>query len=57
MKKYTLRALTLLILISAASFGQVTSAELKKYIITMDSIETLKNQLTVSMNNLYKRQP
>ena len=34
--------------------AQITNEELKKYIITMDSIETLKNQLTVSMNNLSK---
>jgi hypothetical protein len=52
MKKFTV----LLIAMSALTCvqAQVTNEELKKYIITMDSIETLKNQLTVSMNNLSK---
>jgi hypothetical protein len=52
MKKFTL----LLIAMSAFTCvqAQITNEELKKYIITMDSIETLKNQLTVSMNNLSK---
>ena len=38
-----------------ASYGQsqeVSMEELKKYIHTMDSIETLKNDLTVKMNKL-----
>ena len=33
---------------------EISIAELKKYIVTMDSIETLKDQLSVTINNLSK---
>ena len=33
---------------------EITMDELKKYVVVMDSIETLKTNLTVSMNNLSK---
>ena len=41
-----------LILISTLASAQVTDADLKKYIVVMDSIETLTNQLTHKMNKL-----
>ena len=37
-----------------ASAQEVTIADLKKYIIAMDSIETLKNQLSATIANLSK---
>jgi predicted Zn-dependent protease len=54
MKLALLITLIALTLINTTGQAQITNEELKKYIITMDSIETLKNQLTVSMNNLSK---
>jgi hypothetical protein len=54
MKLNTFFVLLLLLMVVSTSHAQVANEELKKYILTMDSIETLKNQLTVSMNNLAK---
>lgn len=54
MKLTTLITLTALTLIFSTGQAQISTEELKKYIITMDSIETLKNQLTISINNLSK---
>lgn len=54
MKFSILIVLTTLTLITTAGQAQISNEELKKYIVTMDSIETLKNNLSVSMNNLSK---
>lgn len=44
-----------LLIISVPVFSQeISNDELKKYIITMDSLEVLKNQLTTTINNLSK---
>ena len=52
MRLKTLIIITCLTLTSTLSNAQITDIELKKYIVVMDSIETLKNQLTAKMNNL-----
>ena len=44
-----------LLISSTSSFSQqISDAELKKYIVTMDSLEVFKNQLTATINNLSK---
>lgn len=53
MKKVLLLALWLASFTSVNA-QKITSEELKKYIITMDSLEVLKNQLTTTINNLSK---
>lgn len=52
MKLSTLLLLTIFTLTSALSSAQVSDLELKKYVVVMDSITTLKNHLTAKMNDL-----
>jgi hypothetical protein len=33
---------------------EITNEELKKYVLTMDSLDVLKNQLTIKINNISK---
>jgi len=54
MKLNKIIALASFILITITATAQITNDELKKYIIVMDSIETLKNQLALTTNNLSK---
>ena len=52
MKFNSLLILTALSLVSNLSNAQVTDAELRKYIVVMDSIETLKNHHTEKIDKL-----
>jgi oligoendopeptidase F len=52
MKLNALIAITALLLVSTLSNAQVTDTELKSYIMVIDSIKTLKDQLTAKMNQL-----
>src|SRR5690348_1565956 len=52
MKLNSLITLINLVLVSTLSNAQVTDTDLKKYILVMDSIETLKIQMTNKINKL-----
>lgn len=54
MKLKTLITLSAILLVAISAMAQIKDEELKKYIVTMDSIETLKNQLSLSMIKLSK---
>lgn len=52
MKLNSFITLISLILVSTLSNAQVTDTDLKKYVLVMDSIETLKSQMTYKINKL-----